>query len=120
MSVAAAQGTAVKVPVDTKSFDVNNNLVDLPNHRMVAPAAGTYLVSAKVTAGGAGVANLQAQVWKAGAAAVTGENSVGAQYSSVLSDGMQCAAGDAIELYALAGGAAATIVSGILTVTQVA
>lgn len=99
-TVAAAQ----KIPLDTVNYDPGG-IAQIANSRFVCPFAGYYEVNGVVTSS-ATAGQIQAMVYKNGAEVGTG-NIIGASANgmgSVVSDVVQCNAGDVLELWVWASG----------------
>ena len=104
-SAFAVTGTSWnKVPFDTKVFDSANNF-DLVNHRFVAPNAGYYQVNTSIAFGPAATAPESAQIgiFKNGAQQIFASDyltSAGQYWYIPVSDILQLAVGDYVEIFA--------------------
>lgn len=103
---SAAQNTAAgttKVLYDTKTYDTGSNFDVVTNNRFTAPVAGFYNFSA--TAQVASAANFQLSLFKNGTGLTNGVNGSGsgANQGSIVTDTLQLAAGDYVEVFASCG-----------------
>lgn len=93
-----------KVPFNAESFDTNNNFDSSTNNRYVAPVDGFYQFNARAsTAQGSGTHRLLLALYKNGVVISRGSD-VHAGYfnGSMVSDLIQLAAGDYVEVYSYA------------------
>jgi microcystin-dependent protein len=113
LNLAAAAWT--KVALDTASYDVSGNLLNLANGRMVAPTNGVYQINAEIGTG-AGTDTL-VSIWLNGAEVSRGDrnSNTGGIPEFHVSDALSLKTGDYIELYAYAGAAMGAQVGSILT-----
>lgn len=99
---------ATKVPFDTKTYDTSSNVDIVTNiGRFTAPIAGFYFFTSTVQT--ISTANLRADLYKNGAVASGGLNNGGSgvNQGSTVSDTIQLAAGDYVEVYVTAATAVA-------------
>lgn len=109
----AAQNTingSTKVLYDTKTYDTHNDFDVATNHRFVAPVAGYYSVTAAIQI--VSSANCRLDLYKNGSAISQGVNNGGSgvNQGSIVSDTVQLAAGDYLEIFVSAASAVAIFV----------
>ena len=114
-SQSHTNGSFVKVLLDTENYDINNNFDSTTNRRYVAPVAGIY----RFTAGGRTNSNNNGGVivalYKNGVVWSQGWQTLmnGQGFTrSIISDDIQLAASDYVELYFRADVASTTIAAG--------
>lgn len=126
-SVYASTGTVLgasvtgKVILNSEHFDTNNNFDSTTNYRYSAPVTGFYFVTAtvQVAAGGSSaVGNSTGMIFKNGTEFKRGQMIVGSGNTLTLptaqiTDLIQLAAGDYIELFAYNGDAGSSRTTGL-------
>lgn len=119
-SPSLANNSAQKVTMDTKLFDTNNNFDSTTNYRYAAPVAGFYYFSTKVVIGVAGIASTafgNIYLFKNGSEVVRGQQLSGSGTATTIvapqiSEFIQLAAGDFIEVWAICSEAGRSIQGG--------
>lgn len=113
-ALTPAANTAVKIPLDTISFDPNGYMDTATNHRYNVPAAGYYHVDAQVFLAGAGGYDMQLWIYKNGAQVTQGgtTHTSGFWTAANASDVIYCQAGDYLELYVYTASSVALEING--------
>jgi len=109
----AAQNTVngtTKILFDTKTYDTSTNFDVVTNNRFVAPVAGFYTFSATIQSVSTG--NLQANLYKNGSLISSGINASGSgvNQGSIVTDTVQLAASDYVEVFVSTSAAVALFV----------
>jgi hypothetical protein len=100
-----AANTWTKVPLDTANYDVQGNLLNLVNGRVVCPVAGVYAVSGAVLTNGLSATGTYtgtaAGIYKNGTMVTEWDATPAVQsvITATTVDTIQCAAGDYLELW---------------------
>lgn len=98
-------GAWTKIPLDTANYDVANNMLNLVNGRLVCPTTGLYDVAAMAQLNMPGTATqvtMGAAIYKNGGVVTESASIVtmSGYATAVVSDKIQCNAGDYLELWA--------------------
>jgi hypothetical protein len=106
-ALSITSGAWNKVPLDTISFDTNGYMDVTTNGRYNVPASGSYLVVANAALGAPSGQDAYVSVFKNGVEVSEASSPVpsgGAAVEPVLTDIIQCNAGDYLELYVYCNG----------------
>jgi hypothetical protein len=119
-ALSLTASTWTKVPLDTTSFDPNGYMDVATNHRYNVPAAGPYLVVANAALTMAGNTAYVA-IYKNGVE-VSQTSTVGASGAAVepvITDIVQCNAGDYLELWVYSGATSLSTAGGLVNFLSV-